>query len=230
MKIIFFNINDAKTNSEGLSQFIKKQKDTTDIFCFQDVYDNSKKLLQRLLPEYKKASTFKYVTEQDFFKPATFIKPSLDFEEIENIIEDKNTLGSALYTKIRSGNKILHLVNIHGLSRPTDKLDSPQRMEQSENIIKYLDEVDGIKIIGGDFNLFPNTNSIKLIEKAGYKNLISEFNIKSTRNEVVWRKFPDTKQYFSDYVFAGSELTVSSFEVPYNEFSDHLPLIINIDF
>ena len=230
MKIIFFNINDARISLSGITQFIEEQRDTTSIFCIQEAFNNSKELITQLLPEYKEASIYKYVAGPFYYRPVTLIKPDLEFEKIESVMNDENTLGPGLYTKIKTSGKILHLINFHGMSRPGNKLDSPERLEQSINIVNYLKNTNGIKVIGGDFNLFPNTQAINLIEKSDYKNLIKEYAVKSTRNEVAWRKYPDTKQYFSDYVFTSPDTVVNTFEVPYNEYSDHLPMIVDIDF
>jgi endonuclease/exonuclease/phosphatase family metal-dependent hydrolase len=230
VKIIFFNINDAKINPQGIEEFLETHKESTDIFCFQEAFDNAKEIFSKLLAEYKEASVYKYISDHDIFRLVTLTKPNMEFLKVDTVINDKNTLGPGLYTKIKVSNKILHLLNIHGVSRPGDKLDTPERIEQSQHILNYLSNIEGTKIIGGDFNLFPETSSIISLEKAGYKNLIKDYQIKCTRNEVAWRKYPDTKQYFSDYTFVSSNVAVRKFEAPYNEFSDHLPLVLEFDF
>ena len=91
----------------------------------------------------------------------------------------------------------------------------------------------GLKIIGGDFNLNPDTKSVKIFEEVGYKNLIMDFGIKNTRNEISWKQFQNkpgfVKQYFADYVFVSKDVKVRKFEVPYNEISDHLPQILEFE-
>jgi endonuclease/exonuclease/phosphatase family metal-dependent hydrolase len=86
----------------------------------------------------------------------------------------------------------------------------------------------GLKIIGGDLNLMPDTESVRMFAANGYRDLIAEFKIPTTRNRLVWDKFPDSKQYYSDYVFVSPEVKVREFSVPNNEISDHLPLIVDI--
>jgi endonuclease/exonuclease/phosphatase family metal-dependent hydrolase len=51
---------------------------------------------------------------------------------------------------------------------------------QCEKILEIASRDDLPTIILGDFNLFPNTKSIAMLEKK-FKNLIKEFAIKSTR-------------------------------------------------
>ena len=77
--------------------------------------------------------------------------------------------------------------------------------------------------------MLPETKSLGILERTGYINLIKEYGIESTRNEVSWKLYPNNKQYFADYVFVNKETKVESFKVPYSEISDHLPLILNFD-
>ena len=84
-------------------------------------------------------------------------------------------------------------------------------------------------MIGGDFNLAPETKSIAMLTENGYRDLIKDFKIRTTRNRLAWEMYPESKQYFSDYVFASPEVKVKEFTVPENEISDHLPLILDIE-
>lgn len=95
-------------------------------------------------------------------------------------------------------------------------------------MIDSLKNNKGIKIVGGDFNLFPETKSIKMWEEIGYRNLIKEYGIKTTRNEYAWRNYPNNKHYFSDYVFVDPSVKVTNFDVPEMTISDHLPMIVEI--
>ncbi len=141
--------------------------------------------------------------------------------------------GGFQYIRLEIEGKKLFVGEVHGKTHPGNKLDTPERLGQSEMIINFLKNIQGAKIVGGDFNLMPETESIRLLESAGYKNLIKEFDIKSTRNKVSWEEFKNqpgfVKQRFADYVFVSPEVKVKSFEVPYLEVSDHLPLILEFD-
>jgi len=57
----------------------------------------------------------------------------------------------------------------------------------------------------------------------GFKNLITEYNIKTTRS-ILYRK--DDK--FADYVLVSPNVQVESFQVLNEIISDHLPLYINL--
>lgn len=140
-------------------------------------------------------------------------------------------LGGVQSVSLEKEEKLLHIVHVHGVSKPGEKLDTPERVHQSKSILKHAASLpEGDVIICGDFNLMPDTESIHTIEKAGFRNLITDYNITNTRNEVSWAKFPGLEQqHFADYTFVSPDVVVKSFEVPYNEISDHLPMILEIE-
>lgn len=238
MKIIFFNI----WHGQGwgcLKDFLKENSDKTDIFCFLEVDPDLQKRLERLLtdhePVYDKGIKTNYlggVTEgrSIFVRKDIKIAKNGKFDIFKTSSRDA---GGFQYVNLEIDGKKLFVGEAHGKARPGDKTDTPERLAQSEKIIKFLEKVKEPKILGGDFNLMPNTESIKTIEAAGYTNLIKKFGIKSTRNRISWEQFAKnpgfTKQYFADYVFVSPEIKVKNFEVPYNEVSDHLPLILDFE-
>lgn len=129
-------------------------------------------------------------------------------------------------------NQLLTICNTHGTAWPINKLDSDERLEQSKKIIDFLNSQSGEKIITGDFNLFPETKSIKMFEESNFHNLIKDYNIKSTRGTLVKQLHPeyaDTPagfQEFADYTFVSSGIKPNNYFVPDLPISDHLPLIL----
>jgi len=91
-----------------------------------------------------------------------------------------------------------------------------------------LKNLPGVRIIVGAINVLPETQSIQMFGNAGYQDLIQLFNIPTTRNRLVWERFPDNPLYYSDYVFVDSNTTVKNFTAPTMEISDHLPMILEI--
>src|SRR3989344_5857958 len=130
------------------------------------------------------------------------------------------------YVMFEHDKKPYTLCNMHGTAYPGDKLDTEERLEQSKRIVDFLSQEKGEKILGGDFNLFPKTESIGMIKKTGLKDLVQEFGIKTTRSELNYKRYPDNIQYFSDYVFVSPGIQVTNFEVPQLNISDHLPLVL----
>ncbi|MEK7541238.1 MAG: endonuclease/exonuclease/phosphatase family protein [Patescibacteria group bacterium] len=121
------------------------------------------------------------------------------------------------------------LVNLHGMAYPGSKRDTPERLAQSRNIVDFLAGEEGEKILGGDFNLLPDTESIRMIERAGMRNLIAAYCITTTRSPFSYGQYPESdRQYFADYAFVSPGIAVESFSVPQMEVSDHLPLVLEV--
>ncbi len=141
----------------------------------------------------------------------------------ENFQNEPKTLQ---YVNLEFQSRNYLVINIHGLWYPGTKVDTSARLEQSKKILEFAGRFQSSKIIVGDFNLFPDTESIKMFDR-DYKNLIQEYIITNTRNEVSWKN-NDNIQHFADFAFVSRDVQVVSFEVPYNLVSDHLPMILQI--
>lgn len=129
------------------------------------------------------------------------------------------------YVQLSVDNKQLIICNIHGTSFPGSKLDTELRLNHSKRIVDFLKDKDGIKILTGDFNLLPNTYSIRIFEEK-LKNLIKEFNIQRTRSNLSPFFGKKGFQKFADYTFVSSDIVVKNFQVLEIEISDHLPMIL----
>ena len=154
MKVIFLNTLNGKIR-EGIAAFIKQQAPDTDVFCFQEVYEEMKTLSGELLPNYRLISGYKKVAEDDDFPQATYVRSDLELLSSELVLENQPGTGLAIYTQINTQNTTIHLCNLHGTARPGNKLDTPQRINQSRELLDFFKEKKGMKIIGGDFNLRP---------------------------------------------------------------------------
>lgn len=230
MKIIFLNA--WRGQAPEIKKFILDQVPSTDIFCFQE-YDNPKKDIFCL--DYLKDDYQYFFDHQKIGKEAsynvTFVKNNLKVLENTTVGKEDKKIGLGIFTKVKtSKNNILNIVNFHGLAFPGDKQDNPDRLKQSQSIVDFLKNYSGPKIIGGDFNLDKDIRSTQIFEENGFRSLIKEFKIGNTRNQLSWQKYPDNKQYFADHLFISSELKITYFAVPYIEVSDHLPLIIEVNY
>ena len=101
------------------------------------------------------------------------------------------------------------------------KEDNPDRLQQSANIVRFIRTLKTPIIFCGDFNLLPDSESIKILEDAGLKNLIREYGVTSTRTS-----FYKKPGKFADYAFVSKEVIVKDFKVLPDEVSDHAPLLI----
>lgn len=115
------------------------------------------------------------------------------------------------------------IANLHGYWIPDSKEDTPERLEQSDKIMKFLDAYKYRKILCGDFNLNPTTKSMFKLEQ-GMVNLIKKHNVKSTRSNLHTRK-----DKFADYVLVSKGIKVLDFKVLQDQVSDHLPLFLEFN-
>ena len=162
-------------------------------------------------------------------KPMKVLSPENIFiygEKNGTNLEDPTTMpANMLCTKIQADEKAYMVCNIHAYAYPGDKLDTPGRLEQSQKIVNFLDKQKGNKILCGDLNLMPGTESLKILEK-NMENLVTTFNIPRTRSTLsLYYGTPD-EQKFADYILVSPDIKVSDFQVPNTPISDHLPMIL----
>lgn len=193
-----------------------------------------------LLSEYnahfsERSSGYDYSGKVDFplkHGLAIFVKKNLSVKEVktfkiqEGLINENDPVEGYLLlqlAKLEYQGNVFSLLNYHGISKPGTKLDTEERIQASKNIKDIWNNLETrANILCGDFNLNPDTESIKILEGIS-ENLISKFQIENTRNEISWKKY-NNKQHFADYVFISQEVQADSLKVPYNLVSDHLPM------
>lgn len=201
---------------------------TTDIFCFQEADGDMQRLCAQVLSEYDVYTGIKTLSEANDFAQTTYVRKGIPVVSSGLILKDHQESGLGLYVEIQAGDKTLFVCNFHGISRPVDKLDTPERVLQSTTLLEFFDKKERV-VIGGDFNVFPETKSIQIFATSQYQDLISDHGITNTRNHYIWDRYPDNpKQYYSDYVFLSPAVNCLEFIVPNNEVSDHLPLELEI--
>ncbi len=127
------------------------------------------------------------------------------------------------YVTLESDDGPLTIVNFHGLWNGQGKDDSDDRLTQSDNIINFIDTLSTPVILCGDFNLKPDTKSLKKFEDFGLKNLIQEYGITSTRTSYYTKP-----EKFADYAFTSPDLEVEDFKTLPEEVSDHAALCLCI--
>lgn len=116
------------------------------------------------------------------------------------------------------------VMNFHGLWNGQGKGDSEDRLAQSRRIIDFLKTLDHPFVLCGDFNLLPETESMKMLEASGLRNLITEYGITSTRTG-----FYTKPEKFADYALVSEGIEVANFKVLPDEVSDHAALMVEFD-
>lgn len=241
MKTVFLNVWNGKFENE-LFEFINTNKNSTDLFSFSEVTQDLYKKLIHLLPDFDGYSTFDENVKDMLNFQTFFVTNKGKFSKYDKKLlytsrtHENNIEVPGFVHSISSEKLNLSIINFQGIAYPGDKLDTKERLKQSKDVLEFSEKVEGLKIIMGDFNLLPETKSIKMIEDAGYRNLIKEFKIKTTRNRIAWEYFEKSKkdifygrQKFADYCFVTKDIRVKKFEVPNLEISDHLPLMLEFN-
>lgn len=164
------------------------------------------------------------------FGLATFVRKNVEVLENGDIFVHKNsnqregdhsTMGrNVQWVKIKKEGKTFNICNFHGIWSHEGKEDSAERLEQSKKIAEFLSTLSGEIILCGDFNLLPQTKSIKIIEEK-LISLVTHYDIKTTRS-----KFYGKSEKFADYIFVSKGVWVKDFKVLKSEVSDHLPLYL----
>jgi endonuclease/exonuclease/phosphatase family metal-dependent hydrolase len=217
---------------------------SVDIFCFQEVYHNAPSKisdddrevhlnifseLQTALPEH--TAFFRPVVE-GVYGIGMFVKKTIEVlqEDEINIYHNPNYRGrgpthsrNLQWLRCQINHHQHTILNVHGLWNGQGKTDSPERIGQSLKIRGFLQSIHTPKILCGDFNLRPDTESVKILEE-GMHNLISSYNISSTRTSL----YPKEEK-FADYVFTSPDIAVNVFEALQDEVSDHSPLLLDFN-
>ena len=242
MKLITLNIWGGHVR-KPLLDFISTYRDI-DIFCFQEVYHNA----QHTIWQDDNEASLSIFSDIDqllpkhtgFFRPVVgegygigiFIKKEIDvLGDGEILIHENPTYAGhgpthsriLQWVSCRHNHKTYSIVNVHCLWNEHGKTDSPARIDQSQKISDFMDTLSTPKILCGDFNLRPDTESIKILERK-MTNLISVYNVKSTRT-----RFYEKDEPFADYLFTSPDITTNTFSVMNDEVSDHAPLLIDFD-
>jgi endonuclease/exonuclease/phosphatase family metal-dependent hydrolase len=239
MKLISLNIWGG-TVYQDLLDFIKKESTDTDIFCFQEVFDYPG---DNSLTKGLKSDIYGQLRKildgfEGFFSPdeegkegiATFYKKDLKIKDKGSFLVHKwptreaatgGPIGRAFqWITFKRDNIQYNVCQFHGIWQ-NGKTDTPARLKQSKKAKDFLSSLSGKKIICGDFNLLPDTESIKILEGEDMNNLIKSFNITDTR-ESLYKKEPK----FADYVLVSKDINILEFNVLEVVVSDHLPMIL----
>lgn len=153
--------------------------------------------------------------------------------------EYENTRGTLQWLNVNINGKNIIIAQFHGLRSHEGKGDIPERIKQSESVRKFVEEKikAGCEVIlCGDFNLSPDTESMRILEGSAesqreeeninedlrLRNLITDYGVTTTRN-----KYASNPDEVSDYILVSKGIVVDDFRVDKeSDTSDHLPLTL----
>lgn len=242
MKLISLNVW-CGIKYELLKDFLERQLNEVDVFCFQEVRNgeylekneglNERANLYKDLEKILSGFTGYYTEMAKGVGIASFIRNNINIKKVKSshILSAQETehlkmsngnsyfprMAQSIYLKDR--NLVIH--NFHGIPG-NEKKDTPERDLQTNRLLEMLND-NYSQIIVGDFNLNLNTQAILRLENR-MENLIKTFNIKSTRNSN-YSKFEIYP--FADYIFLSEDISINTFQVLPDEASDHLALFLD---
>jgi len=246
MKLITLNTWGGKIKDE-LRDFIDKYKEEVDIFCFQEIFheapEKSKNsfegvninLLNDLKSQLTDFDAYFCPFISDVYGIATFIRKNIKVLETGDRLVYKRNDPNAHeanhdrklhYSIIDTGEKRFCVLNVHGLWNGQGKTDTPDRLLQSQNINEFMNTIDMPKILCGDFNLLPDTQSLKMLRE-NMRDLVNEYGITTTRTSYYPRA--ETSGHFADYILTTKDIKLNSFSVLPEEVSDHSALMIDFE-
>jgi len=248
MKLISLNTWGGRAGKENLLAFFETYKDV-DVFCLQEIwsapYESLKDKIDQthvmtsgmqeisaLLPNH--AVYFRPHVLNDYGLMMLIKKDLSVIEEGEVFVHHfkgylpEGDIGTharnVQYVTIETPQGNRTIMNFHGLWNGQGKTDTPDRLAQSDRIIELIKSIDNPVVLCGDFNLTPETESLKKFEMLGLRNLIRENNITSTRTS-----FYTKPEKFADYTLVSPEILVNKFQVLPDEVSDHAAMYLQFE-
>lgn len=230
----------------GFNSFLEEKKKSTEIFCFQEMYNNvpqseieTPEERQDFFEEVKIIlSDFEgyFIPQIDGIGLATFVHKDVGVENVssttilsaEDLSNSRFPDGHSQWPRVLQSvslkEKNLTLYNFHGFWG-VGKKDCPETNLQTKRLLEVLNRDQNRKILTGDFNLNPDTEAISALERIMQNPLkISSFT--STRSSLYPKR--DISP-FADYTFVSPEIKVQDFQVLPDEVSDHLALQLRFE-
>ncbi len=250
MKLITLNTWAGRVK-EPFEAFLKAKMADTDIFCFQEIFNDldeetstenfinhsegNRHILKEIDEILADFDMYFCPVVENVYGIAIFLKKGFEVISSGEVMlyenpsfDPKDELNDhnrkMQWIHIKHGRKDVMIMNVHGHWSANDKSDNANRLEQSKIISEFIKNSGPVpKILVGDFNLLPDTESIKMIE-GHFTNLITKYNIPTTRTELYKG---DDKH--ADYAFVSDEILVEGFEALPDVVSDHVPLALQFD-
>lgn len=252
IKFITLNIWKNSTIIDSAVAFIKKEN--PDIINLQEVYnakDASLDKRYRTLEILKKdlslsyfhfAAKFRDITKKDnlyaeqgnaIFSRFPIMKSGAIFFDIPyRVVNDyeQKRIYDQLPKNLQSvvvevEDTTFYIYNVHGIWG-TDGKDSKRRLKMSQTIVDQVKDKRNV-ILAGDFNLRPNTQTIKNIE--GYLKNVFKDELTTTFN---LKRKSDPGGYSTavvDMIFVSPDMKVIDHYCPQVDVSDHLPLVCTLE-
>lgn len=241
MKILQLNIWGGKLGKQIIELL---QRESADVVCLQEAIElpGGQTFLLEDIDEIKNKTGYQYFYFSPQFgfnfmnRQAKFglaILSKLPFSETNHMftrleyvdnydfIEVDYNIRGLQHVVVDHNGQTLHILNHHGHHVPHHKNGDEETMRQCKMIVDYVEKLEGEKILCGDFNLAPESDSLQQISSI-LVNHAKEYGIVTTRTPLTH------KTEVCDYIFTSSNLNVENFQVLDDIASDHKALTIEI--
>lgn len=248
MKLISLNTWGGRGGKEMLLDFFARHKDV-DVFCLQEIWSGGEEMLgvkaggsplegitTTLLADIGEVlsghAVFFRPHFKDYYGLAMFVRKTLKVKEEGEVFvyqdrgfvsgEDPgNHARNIQYVTLEKEGGLKTVINFHGMWNGRGKGDAEERVLQSANIVNFVSTLAHPFVLVGDFNLNPETESLKTLEDFPLRNLIKEYGITSTRTSLYTKE-----NRFADYCLVSDGVEVEDFKILPDEVSDHAPLFL----
>ena len=210
-----------------ISFFLKEA--SADIIGLQEVKDDDPErdvigYLQNLGYEYVFAPV-KHVWKEKIYNdgPAIFSKYPIKNNK-KYILSEEDRRGAAR-ADIQINDKQLHVFNTHLVH--THQQPSAIQDKQAENLVKLVPQEKSILM--GDFNALPDSNAVKIVNKAFINtdpDLLPTWGIYP---EGCLACNPKGVNYKLDFIFTSKDLKTKDYKVEESKASDHLPISVLVE-
>jgi endonuclease/exonuclease/phosphatase family metal-dependent hydrolase len=155
-------------------------------------------------------STYDEFTHLDYRKDFEFDDHDYNIRKFQHAVIDL------------SPGKHINLVNYHGYHISGTKTGNELTVQHCQRIADYIKALKGPVILSGDFNLAPDSASLKPLNNA-LINLCDKHAVETTRNSLA------KSMTTVDYIWVSKDIKVNHFEVLPNMVSDHAALLLDFD-
>lgn len=131
-----------------------------------------------------------------------------------------NVARNIAHAEVSTPSGAVHVLTLHGYHIKEHKLGNDETVRACKELVEYAASLEGAVIITGDFNLSPDSESIKIVDQS-FRNLVVEKGLKTTRNHLT------KKTEVCDYIFVNDKVKVNDFYMSTIVASDHNGLILD---
>lgn len=120
----------------------------------------------------------------------------------------------------------LNVLNFQGVWDLDGDNDSAARLRMSDTVVQAVKGKTRV-ILGGDTNVRPMTETVRRIERHLHNIFGTELTTTFNMNR---KSDPGYATAVVDMIFVSDDFTVTSHECPSVDISDHLPLVVELEY